>query len=60
MSKTKVLKQKQEISETIEEPEEILPPAPKVKKQLTQEQLYNLAKAREKARDFVIKKGQKS
>ena len=58
MSKTKVLKQKQEISETIEEPEEILPPAPKVKKQLTQEQLDNLAKAREKARERKIELGQ--
>ena len=58
MSKLKVLKQKQEISETIEEPEEILPPAPKVKKQLTQEQLDNLAKAREKARERKIELGQ--
>jgi len=52
MSKTKVLKQKQEIEETIEEPEEEAPPPPiKVKKQLTQEQLDNLAKAREKAKE---------
>ena len=59
MSKTKVLKQKQEIEETIEEPEEEAPPPPlKVKKQLTQEQLDNLAKAREKARERKIELGQ--
>jgi len=59
MSKTKVSKQKQEIEETIEEPEEEAPPPPiKVKKQLTQEQLDNLAKAREKARERKIELGQ--
>jgi hypothetical protein len=58
MSKTKVLKQKQEISENIEEPEETPQPAPKAKKQLTQEQLDNLAKAREKARERKIELGQ--
>jgi hypothetical protein len=57
MSKTKNLKQKQEIeeNEVIEQPEE---PAPKVKKILTQEQLDNLAKAREKARERKIELGQ--
>jgi hypothetical protein len=49
MSKSKNLKQKQEIveQEIIEQTEEIPAPAPKVKKILTQEQLDNLAKARE-------------
>ena len=42
MSKTKVLKQKQEIEENIEEPEETPQPGPKAKKQLTQEQLDNV------------------
>ena len=57
MSKSKNLKQKQEIeeNEVIEQPEE---PAPKVKKILTQEQLDNLAKAREKARERKIELGQ--
>ena len=57
MSKSKNLKQKQEIveQEIIEQPEE---PAPKVKKILTQEQLDNLAKAREKARERKIELGQ--
>ncbi len=58
MCYTKVLKQKLETEEPIEEPEEILQPAPKVKKQLTQEQLDNLAKAREKARERKIELGQ--
>ena len=58
MSETKVLKQKQETEEPIEEPEEPPQPAPKFKKQLTQEQLDNLAKAREKARERKIELGQ--
>ena len=58
MSKSKVLKQKQEIeeNEVTEQPEET--PVPKVKKILTQEQLDNLAKAREKARERKIELGQ--
>ena len=60
MSKSKVLKQKQEIveQEIIEQTEEIPAPAPKVKKILTQEQLDNLTKAREKARERKIELGQ--
>jgi hypothetical protein len=57
MSKSKALKQK---NEEPKEQEEIIEeaPAPKVKKQLTQEQLDNLAKAREKAKERKIELAQ--